>query len=126
MRFNDQGDKLAFLYAADATKANTTTGLWLSENQGKAVELVSAGHAALPEGWVVSQYGSLYFSKSSSRLFFTTSPQPRQRDTTVLAENRPNVQVWSWNEPVEYTVQQYNKQSDLMKSYQAVYLLEVK
>ena len=65
----------------------------------------------------------LQFSKSASRLFFGTSPEPRQKDTTQLAENRPNVQVWSWDEPVQYTVQNYNKEKDLKKSYQAVYNL---
>ena len=52
--------------------------------------------------------GKLQFSKSASRLFFGTSPEPRQKDTLQLAENRPNVQVWSWDEPVQYTVQDYN------------------
>ena len=33
------------------------------------------------------------------------------------------VQVWSWDEPVQYTVQNYNKEKDLKKSYQAVYNL---
>lgn len=63
----------------------------------------------------------LQFSKSASWLFFGTSPEPRQKDTLQLAENRPNVQVWSWDEPVQYTVQDYNKEKELKRSYQAVY-----
>lgn len=56
---------------------------------------------------------------------FGTSPEPRQKDTLQLAENRPNVQVWSWDEPVQYTVQDYNKEKELKRSYQAVYHIMV-
>lgn len=31
------------------------------------------------------------------------------------------MQVWSWDEPVQYTVQDYNKEKELKRSYQAVY-----
>ena len=31
------------------------------------------------------------------------------------------MQVWSWDEPVQYTVQQYNLKEDLKKNYKAVY-----
>ena len=47
--------------------------------------------------------------------------EAKRHDPT--SENRPNVQVWSWDEPVQYTVQNYNKEKDLRKSYQAVYNL---
>ena len=82
---------------------------------------MTRGNQALPKGWVISEHGKLQFSKSASRLFFGTSPEPRQKDTLQLAENRPNVQVWSWDEPVQYTVQNYNKEKELKRSYQAVY-----
>ena len=123
MAFDEQGSKLAFLYAADKKTSYKGTELWLSENQSSAKRVVAAGHASLPKGWVVSQYSDLNFSKSSSRLFFGTSPEPKQKDTLQLAENRPHVQVWSWDEPVQYTVQQYNKEKDLKKTYGAVYQL---
>ena len=123
MAFDEQGGNLAFLYAADKKTAYKGTELWLSENQDEAKRIAAAGHASLPKGWVVSQFSDLSFSKSSSRLFFGTSPEPKQKDTLQLAENRPHVQVWSWDEPVQYTVQQFNKAKDLKKNYGAVYQL---
>ena len=123
LAFDEQGNNLAFLYADDKKTAYKGTELWLSENQNEAERIAAAGHAALPKGWVVSQFSDLSFSKSSSRLFFGTSPEPKQKDTLQLAENRPHVQVWSWDEPVQYTVQQYNKARDLKKNYGAVYQL---
>ena len=119
--FDEKGERLAFLYCADKDSSYKALSLWLSEHNAPAKEIATRGNRAFPAEWVINENGMLQFSKSASRLFFGTSPEPRQKDTTQLAENRPNVQVWSWDEPVQYTVQNYNKEKDLRKSYQAVY-----
>lgn len=119
--FDEQGEQLAFLYCAQKDSAYKATALWLSAHAEPARQVVSREHRALPKGWVVSENGKLYFSKSAARLFFGTSPEPKQKDTLLLAENRPEVQVWSWNEPVQYTVQNYNKEKELKRTYEAVY-----
>ena len=121
--FDEKGERLAFLYCADKDSSYKALSLWLSEHNATAKEIATRGNKAFPAEWVINENGMLQFSKSASRLFFGTSPEPRQKDTTQLAENRPNVQVWSWDEPVQYTVQNYNKEKDLKKSYQAVYNL---
>ena len=121
--FEEKGERLAFLYCADKDSSYKALSLWLSEHNAPAKEIATRGNKAFPAEWVINENGMLQFSKSASRLFFGTSPEPRQKDTTQLAENRPNVQVWSWDEPVQYTVQNYNKEKDLKKSYQAVYNL---
>ena len=121
--FDEKGERLAFLYCADKDSSYKALSLWLSEHNAPAKEIATRGNRAFPAEWVINENGMIQFSKSASRLFFGTSPEPRQKDTTQLAENRPNVQVWSWDEPVQYTVQNYNKEKDLKKSYQAVYNL---
>ena len=121
--FDEKGERLAFLYCADKDSSYKALSLWLSEHNAPAKEIATRGNKAFPAEWVINENGMLQFSKSASRLFFGTSPEPRQKDTTQLAENRPNVQVWSWDEPVQYTVQNYNKEKDLRESYQAVYNL---
>ena len=121
--FDEKGERLAFFYCADKDSSYKALSLWLSEHNAPAKEIATRGNKAFPAEWVINENGMLQFSKSASRLFFGTSPEPRQKDTTQLAENRPNVQVWSWDEPVQYTVQNYNKEKDLKKSYQAVYNL---
>ena len=121
--FDEKGDRLAFLYCADKDSSYKALGLWLSENGAPAKEIAKRGNGAFPSGWVINENGTLRFSKSAARLFFGTSPEPSQKDTTILDENRPNVEVWSWDEPVQYTVQKYNKDKELKRSYQAVYNL---
>ena len=121
--FDKAGSKLAFLYTDDKKEKDYTMALWMSENAGEARELVNRATAGLPEGWVVSPNQRLSFSDDASRLFLGTAPAPLRKDSTILDANRPNVQVWNWDEPVQYTVQHYNVKRDLKKSYAAVYAL---
>ncbi len=121
MTFDENGDRLAFLYCEGKDSTYRAMDLWLSTDGGAARKVASRGNEAFPEGWVISEHGKLKFSKTGSRLFFGTSPEPRQKDTLQLAENRPEVQVWSWNEPVQYTMQSFMKERELKRSYSAVY-----
>lgn len=121
--FDENGERLAFLYCAEKDSSYKALSLWLSEHNAPAKEIASRGNRAFPAEWVINENGTLQFSKTASRLFFGTSPEPKQKDTTQLAVYRPDVQVWSWDEPVQYTVQNYNKDRDLKKSYRAVYNL---
>ncbi|MEG1543562.1 MAG: prolyl oligopeptidase family serine peptidase [Tannerellaceae bacterium] len=122
--FNEQGDRLAFLYSADKDSVYKSLSLWMAEGDGVASLIAQRADPAFPKGWLISEHGNVSFSKNSTRLFFGTSPEPMQTDSTVLEENRPNVQVWSWDEPVQYTVQSYNQKKELKRSYQAVYNLK--
>ena len=121
--FDKAGNKLAFLYTDDKKEKDYTMSLWVSENGSEAREVVTRTTVGLPEGWVVSPNQRLSFSDDASRLFLGTAPAPLRKDSTILDANRPNVQVWNWDEPVQYTVQQYNVKRDLKKSYAAVYWL---
>lgn len=123
--FDKAGNKLAFLYTDDKKEKDYTMGLWISENAGEAHELAGRSTTGLPEGWVISPNQRLSFSEDASRLFLGTAPAPLRKDSTVLDANRPNVQVWNWDEPVQYTVQHYNVKRDLKKSYAAVYHLKL-
>ena len=125
IRFNEAGDKIAFLYTEEKDKERTQS-LWLSVAGGAAYEAVGRTTPGVPEGWIVSPNYSLSFSKDDSRIFLGTAPEPLRKDTTVLDSNRPNVQVWSWNEPVQYTVQQHNLNGELKRSYAAVYSIAEK
>lgn len=119
--FNEQGDALAFLYCAEKDSSYHAMDLWLSQKSDTAKLLIDRRNAAIPAEWVINEEGRVLFSKDNKRLFFGTSPEPKQIDKKQLAEYRPDVHVWSWNEEVQYTVQDFNKNRDLKKSYRAVY-----
>lgn len=119
--FDKTADKLAFLYTDDKKEKDYTLALWLAEAGSDAREVVANGKDGLPKGWVLSSNRKLDFSDDASHLFLGTAPAPLRKDSAVLADNRPDVQVWSWDEPVQYTVQHYNVKRDLKKGYAAVY-----
>ena len=120
--FDESGQRLAFLYTGKEDRNTTEMSLWMAQDGQPARCLADRRHPGMTAGWIISPHRELTFSKDGRRLFFGTAPQPLQKDTTVLAENRPNVQVWSGDEPVQYTVQQYNKEKDLKKAYTAVWM----
>lgn len=124
-QFNKAGDKLAFLYAdkseKDSTEEKSKYGLYLSAIPEKANLIAATGSTDLPQNWIIGQQGDIRFSEDDNYLFFPTSPEPKERDTTVLAENRPDVQVWNWNETVQYTKQTVDRRKDARKSYTATY-----
>lgn len=124
-KFNKTGDQFAFLYADklenDSTEEKSRYGLYLSAVPEKAQQIAEAGHTAIPEKWIISPHGDIRFSEDKNYLFFPTSPEPKKRDTTILAENRPDVQVWNWNEAVQYTQQTVDRRKDSRKTYTAAY-----
>jgi dipeptidyl aminopeptidase/acylaminoacyl peptidase len=123
--FNEKGEMLAFLYVdkaeKDSTKEKNNYALFLSQQGNSANLIVKAEDKVVPEGWIISPEGEIVFSKDGEYLFFPTSPEPRQQDTTVLAENRPDVQIWNWNETVQYTQQHVDRKKEAKKTYKAVY-----
>jgi len=127
MTFNKKGDKLAFLYTEkkDSLEKENFYSLLLSSDFKAADVVTERGNSVFPENWIISENGNLRFSDDSDYLFFGTAPEPRQRDTTQLAENRPNVQVWSWDEAVQHTQQVINRDRDAKTTYTALYRISV-
>lgn len=123
---SEDGGKILFLYTDTPKKSNRTMSLWLSENSDTAREIVTSTTAGIPNNWIISPNYHPWLSKDNKRIFLGTAPLPLEKDTTILESNRPNVQVWSWDEPVQYTVQKHNLNSDLKRSYVAIYNLENK
>lgn len=119
--YDEKGEKLAFLYCPDKDSVSTNFALFVSANNTTARMIADRSHSSFPKEWIISEHGLLSFSEDAERLFFGIAPTPKQRDTTVLAENRPDVEVWNWNEKTQYTQQKYNKEKDLKKTYTIVY-----
>ena len=119
--FNEKGDKLLFLYCEKSKENEEESTLWLYSNNNGAREIVNKATDGIPEGWRVSPHYRPWFSKDCTRIYLGTAPAPMQKDTTILDSNRPNVEVWNWDEPVQYTIQKHNVNSDSKRSYIAVY-----
>ncbi len=119
---SEDGRQMAFHWGTTDKKQPQGTGraLWLADTRGEVRLLSDSVNTAFPQGFVLSPNGKLSFSKDGSRLYFGTAPAPRQADTLTLKRDRPDVQIWSWDEPVQYTVQSYQKDRESKRTYRAV------
>jgi dipeptidyl aminopeptidase/acylaminoacyl peptidase len=124
LTINKSGEKIAFLGDISEEKENNYK-LFVWQGKGDAKEIVTNTNDAFPDNWEISENGSLSFSENGNRLFFGTAPKTAPKDTTILEEEIPVLDVWHWNEEVLQTVQLNNKSRDSKKSYLAVFHLNI-
>lgn len=120
LAFSETGENLGFIADLDTTKVLVRPNelyLW-HDGMTKAEKLVDADSA--PEGYRVSADGDISFSKDETKMFFGLATPPIVKDTTLLDEEIVNVEVWTYNEPTLYTIQELQLQQDKNKSYTAV------
>ena len=122
-----KGEKAAFILSFDEKdKAGNTWSLCYWNGKGLAVMAATAGTSGIPEGWIINENSPLTFAEKSPRLFFGTSPAYKIKDTTMLDEDRPNVDVWHYSEGKLHSAQVVSKARDLKKHYTAVYHADLK
>lgn len=119
--FSKDGMYLAFFQKMKGDKDNNGYSLYLSKDGAEGVSIASTGAKGIPADWITNSSGNLSFTNDNGRLFFGTSPAYRQKDTTILADNCPDVQIWKWDEPKQYPQQVLDKNRDMNKTYTAVY-----
>jgi dipeptidyl aminopeptidase/acylaminoacyl peptidase len=120
LSFNDDGTNLGFVADTDTTKILIRPNklyIWKDGN-ALAEKLVDADSA--PKGYRVSSDGKISFSKDNTKLYFGLAKPPIIKDTTLIDEEIVNVEVWTYNEPRLYTVQELQVKNDKKKSYQTV------
>ncbi|NAS30758.1 prolyl oligopeptidase family serine peptidase [Flavobacteriaceae bacterium R38] len=117
LSLSETGKNLGFVVDSDTTKVQVRPNELYSwkEGTGKAEKLLDASSA--PKNYRVSSDGAIRFSKDESKLFFGLATRPIVKDTTLLDEEIVNVEVWTYNEPRLYTVQELQVQNDQKKSY---------
>lgn len=126
LQFSDSGKNLGFIVDTDTTKALVRPNKlyhW-ADGEAKASMIVDANSA--PKGYRVSSDGRVTFSKNESKLYFGLATPPIVKDTTLLKEEIVNVEVWTYDEPRLYTVQELQVKNEQRKSYQTVIHLNSK
>ncbi|GAA4969254.1 alpha/beta hydrolase family protein [Algibacter aquimarinus] len=121
MGFSESGNKFAFVADADTTKIQIRPNVVYTWQEGSAIAKKLIDNSSAPEGYLVSSNGDVSFSKDESKLYFGLRVPPVIKDTTLLKDEIVNVEVWTYNEPRLYTVQELQVKNDTVKSYQAVY-----
>lgn len=123
LAFDDNGDQLAFVADLD-TNSKTQIRLpklyYWKAGEATASRLADESSQPGPQGWLVSSEYAPRFAKDGSKLFFGTNPKPILQDTTLLAEEIVNVEVWHWQDEKLQPQQKVSLERDKKKAYLAV------
>ena len=123
LAFAESGDQLAFLSNRDDYEADQPGFTLYHWRLGAdlATALVTEGVSGLPDGWWVSEHGELSFSENGARLFFATAPRPEPAvEDSTLEEDRVDVEIWHWKDPLLQPMQALQLNSELTRAYRAV------
>ena len=124
LNLSNSGDNLAFVIDADSTKTyQRPYELYRWDSSINKAKLVLDKKGS-PNGYRVSSDGEVKFSKDESKLYFGLALPEIVQDTLLLKEEIVNVEVWTYNEPRLYTVQEQQVKNDRKKSFQTVYHLK--
>jgi len=114
---SDSGKNIGFIVDTDTTKVQVRPYelfLW-AEGQETAEKVLDNSNA--PNNHIISKYGKLYFSEDESKMYFGLARPPIEKDTSLLDEEVVNVEVWTYNEPRLYTVQELQLKNDSIQSF---------
>lgn len=118
--FNNEGTKFGFVVDSDTTKALIRPYQLYTWKKGDSKATKILDSKSTPKGYLVSSNGRISFSKDNSKMYFGLSTQPIVKDTTLLKDEIVNVEVWAYDSPRLYTVQELQVNRDKRKSYTAV------
>ena len=126
LQFSESGENLGFVVDTDTTKIQIRPNELYLWTAGKTMAEKLVDSESAPFGYLVSSDGQVSFSKDESKLFFGLRKPPIVKDTTLTDEEIVNVEVWTYDEPQLYTVQELQLKNDTVRSYQTVIHLKNK
>lgn len=122
---DQQGGRFGFLFSADTIKEKVYSLYYGSLTAGEPKPVVAPDAPGMPLGWAPSEFGELSFSDNGLRLFLGTNlkPKPEPKDT-LLDEEKPVLDVWSWQDKELQPEQKLNVEKEKKRTYKAVYLID--
>jgi dipeptidyl aminopeptidase/acylaminoacyl peptidase len=119
------GNRLGFVFSPDTTKTKVYSLFYAPNVSDEAKVVVAPSQQGLPVGWAPSEFGDLSFSDNGSRLYFGTNkiPQPEPKDT-LIDEEKPVVDIWTWQDRELQPEQKINLEKDKKRTYKAVFLID--
>ncbi len=129
---DDSGEQLAFLATANkkGDKQKYYSLMYWKVGEAEASIVADTVTAGVPDYWMISDRGNIAFSESGKRLYVGTTPRPvkydYESDTTLLKDDKPDVDVWSYNDPYIQPMQKLRAGREKNRSYVAMIDLSTK
>lgn len=119
---DDDGQQLAFVYSSDTSKTKNYDLAYCTKKYKQAQIVIDSLNTDLPENWSVSEHRKPNFSDNGEKLYFGTAPklEPEPKDT-LLKEEKYQVDVWNWKDPLLQSQQKKQLEKEQKRSYMAVY-----
>lgn len=117
------GTRAAFLsnrddYEADQPEFVLYQG---SAPDWQAAPVAASDSEGVPEGWWVSENGSVSYSEGGARLVFGTAPRPGpEEEDDTLDEDKVVLDVWNWQDPYLQPMQLVQAEQERNRTYAAV------
>ena len=118
---SESGKRIGFVVDADSTKSLIKKPELYAWNQGSDKASLIVNSETNGTKLLVSGDQRLQFSKNEQRLFFGLRTKPIVQDTSLIDEEIVNVEVWTYDEPRLYTVQELDVNRDKTKAYTTLY-----
>ncbi|MGB5928310.1 MAG: prolyl oligopeptidase family serine peptidase [Cyclobacteriaceae bacterium] len=123
LTFDEEGEQGAFMSDTDTTKTlirHFALHYW-QEGKDSVTTVADSAASFLPENWMISQYGKVYFSENGERLFYGVSPEPVMQDTSLLKDEIVDVQVWNYQDEYLQPQQTVNLEDRKKQSFTVVF-----
>lgn len=121
LSFSNSGKRFAFIADSDTTKTQVRPNELYTWQEGSTLAKKLLDNLKAPKGYLVSSDGDVSFSEDETKLYFGLRLPPIIKDTMLLKDEIVNVEVWTYNEPRLYTVQELQVKNDTIKSFETVY-----
>jgi len=119
------GKTAAFLTVKDSVKNDSLRYVFQYWNGTETKEIVDEAYILLPQDWQISKYQSPEFSKSDKRIYFSAKPiEKRTIDTTLIKDEKAEVDVWNWQDKMIQPEQKVKKKQLTELAYQFYYDVE--
>ncbi len=118
--FSDSGSVLGFVADLDTTRVRERpTRLYYWKDRMKKGRLALGAETGI-DGLRASVHDPIGFSEDEGRMYFGLARPRVYQDTSLLDEEIARVEVWTYDEPRLYTVQEMQLKNDTVAAYRCV------
>ena len=122
---DSKGENLAFIFSADTAKPYKYSLYYYNIKSQKIKLIADTSNGNLPANYDINPDGSIYFSENLTKLYFGIRPVPvKEKEDSLLQEERCRVDVWSWTDNYLMPQQLKNLKREKKRSYITVYNLK--